>query len=403
MKLHSKNRQRYALLFIASIVVLSGCVVDEDLTKVEKEITVDGGSISIIDEHNNTIEVLFPKDALDKTTQIYLGILPEQPELPIETQHVSAFEIKPHDTELFNPITVRVIYNDVLHDIESIALFRNKTGILVPLADHNYGTDSKSVEAEALSLGVFAEGKMSLEQINTHIDLIFASYGLNGNQENGKMFNSFLSSYMSLWAEFREDAKGLLEYLVIKQYLGIDTSDDMHQICTIVIELGIDTLLSEAKPANVCDRTYSYVILDALALSQQLGCTWLNRPIEDRVEEIRNNCACFTFGSPDKVNLDSIHAVGGGISITLYGNGTFSASSNEGSTSGSWVYNGGEIILYPAEDEKELYDARLFLGEDMVCETDIITLMTQAWYDEWDEYYPPQFFELTVVDVIITH
>ncbi len=62
MKLHSKIRQRCELLFIASIVVLSGCGGGEDSTGMlysEKEITVDGGSISIIDEHNNTIEVIF--------------------------------------------------------------------------------------------------------------------------------------------------------------------------------------------------------------------------------------------------------------------------------------------------------------------------------------------------------
>ena len=126
MKLHSKIRQRCELLFIASIVVLSGCVTGEDSLHSEKEITVDGGSISIIDEHNNTIEVIFPKDALDKTTQIYVGVLSEQPELPIETQHVSAFEIKPYNTVLYNPITVRVTYNNVIQDINRTALFRKK-------------------------------------------------------------------------------------------------------------------------------------------------------------------------------------------------------------------------------------------------------------------------------------
>ncbi len=129
MKLHSKIRQSYALLLIATIVVLSGCVVDEDPTGMlnsEEEITVDGGSISIIDEHNNTIEVIFPKDALDKATQIYLGILAEQPELPIETQHVSAFEIKPYDAELYNPITVKVAYNEVIQEIEQNCTVQRK-------------------------------------------------------------------------------------------------------------------------------------------------------------------------------------------------------------------------------------------------------------------------------------
>ena len=152
MKFHSKIRQRYVLLFIASIVVLSGCVVDEDPTGMQKEITVDGGSISIIDEHNNTIEVIFPKDALDKTTQIYLGVLSEQPELPIETQHVSAFEIKPYDTELYSPITVKVTYNNVIQDINRTALFRKKTDIFVSLADHNFGIDNKPFQKIMLKL-----------------------------------------------------------------------------------------------------------------------------------------------------------------------------------------------------------------------------------------------------------
>jgi hypothetical protein len=403
MKLHSTIRQRCEVLFIASIVVLSGCVVDEDPTKMQKEITVDGGSISIIDEHNNTIEVIFPKDALDKTTQIYVGVLSEQPELPIETQHVSAFEIKPYDTELYYPITVRVTYNNVIQDINRTALFRKKADILVPLADRNFGTGSKSIEAETFSLGVFAEGKMSLEQINTQIGLIFASYGINWDQENATMFGSFLSDYfLTLWADYREAAKGELEYMTIKQYLGFDTSDDMYFICFAIVEPGIDKLLLEDKPANPCDRTYAYTVLDALALLQQLGCNWENRPIYDRFEEVMN-CACFTFGSPDKVNLVSINAVGDGVSITLYGNETFSASSNLGSTSGSWKYTDVGIWLYPVQDEDELEGARLSMLRNQVCINDTMTLTTPAWYDEEDEYHPPQFYELTVVNVIITH
>jgi hypothetical protein len=371
---------------------------------MQKEITVDGGSISIIDEHNNTIEVIFPKDALDKTTQIYVGVLSEQPELPIETQHVSAFEIKPYDTELYYPITVRVTYNNVIQDINKTPLFRRKTDILVPLADHNFGTDSKRIEAEAFSLGVFAEGKMSLEQIKTQIGLIFASYGINWDPENATMFDSFLSTenFIKLWADIREDVKGLLELLVQMQIFGWDTSYEMYLICTEIVEPGIDKLLLEDKPANPCDRTYAYTILDVLTLAQQLGCHWQNRPIEDRFEEIMN-CACFTFGSPDKVNLVSIHAEGDGIAIILYGNGTFSASSNLGSTSGSWVYTEVGIMLYPVEDEDELNEARLILLRNTVCINDTMGLTIFAWVDEWDEYHPPQDYELTVVNVITTH
>ena len=404
MKLH-KTRQRYTILFIASILVLSGCVVDEDPSEMQKEITVDGGSISIIDEHNNTIEVIFPKDALDKTTQIYVGLLSEQPELPIETQHVSAFEITPYDTDLYNPITVKVTYNDAIEDINRTALFRKKNDILVPLADRNIGTDSKSIEAETLALGVFAEGKMSLEQINTQIGLIFAAYGITWNPENATIWESFcgFESFLKIWADYREDAKAALEFLVIKEYFGVDTSNNMDLICTDIVEPGVDKLLLEPKPQNVCDRTYAYIILDALALIQQLGCNWLNRPIEDRVEEIMNYCRCFEFESPDKVNLISINAIGGGVSINLYGNGTFSASSDEDSISGSWVYTDVGIFLYPAQNEDELEEARIVLSENKVCENDTILLQTPSWVDEWDEYHPPQSYELFVTDVNVTH
>jgi hypothetical protein len=73
-----------------------------------------------------------------------------------------------------------------------------------------------------------------------------------------------------------------------------------------------------------------------------------------------------------------------------------------GSTSGSWVYN-VDILLYPVQDEDELTEARIGLLRNMVCITDPMTLITPAWVDEWDEYHPPQFYELTVVEVIITH
>lgn len=406
MQLHSKIRQRYVLLLIASIVVLSKCVVDEDPTIMQKEITVDGGSINILDKQNNAIEVIFPKDALDKTTQIYVGVLSEQPELPIETRHVPAFEIKPYDTKLNYPITVRVTYNNVIQDINSTALFRKKTDILVPLADRNFSNDGKSIEAETISLGVFAEGKMSLEQINTQIGLIFASYGINWNPENATMFDAFLSTenFIELWADIREDAKGLIDCMILLQIQGANTAsyNIQHLICSEIVEPGIDNLLLEDKPANPCDRTYAFTILDALVLAQQLGCNWQNKPIYDRFEEVMN-CACFTFGSPDKVNLESIIAVGDGVSITLFGNGTFSASSNQGSTSGSWVYTDVGIMLYPAQDEDELEEARIVLSSNKVCENDTMLLQTPAWVDEWDEYHPPQFYDLIVTDVNVTH
>ena len=78
--------------------------------------------------------------------------------------------------------------------------------------------------------------------------------------------------------------------MVILQYHNMDTSDHMYLICTNIVEPGIDKLLLEDKPANPCDRTYSYTILDALALLQQLGCQWQNRPIYDRFEEIMELC-----------------------------------------------------------------------------------------------------------------
>ena len=150
----------------------------------EKEITSDGGSISIIDEYNNTIEVTFPKDVLSKATQISLGVLSEQPDLPIETRYVSAFEIKPYNTELYGSVFVMVTYENAIQDINRTALFRNKTdSLLVPLANHEHFCN-KTVRAEAFFLGVFAEGKMSLDQINNQIDLLLASKEIDLDQKN---------------------------------------------------------------------------------------------------------------------------------------------------------------------------------------------------------------------------
>ncbi|MBN2033852.1 MAG: hypothetical protein JW836_11290, partial [Deltaproteobacteria bacterium] len=151
-----------------SVETADGLVIDDE-----------GGSLSLLDEQGNRIEIIFPRGALDTPTNISVELLPEQLGLPIGTRHASAFIVKPYNVELYQPVTIRISYNKAIEDIRRTALYRNRGEILAPLADHKFGVDSKSIEARAFRLGEFVEGKMSMEQIIDQVTLIFDSYGIS--------------------------------------------------------------------------------------------------------------------------------------------------------------------------------------------------------------------------------
>jgi len=370
-----------------------------------KAIASEGGTISIVDEHNNTIEVVFPKDALEETAQITLQVKEEQPSFPIETSNIAVFEIMPYDLELGYPITVKVTYGDAIQNIQATALFRNKADILLPLADHSFDLDGKDVQAESFSLGVFAEGCMSVEQINTQVGLILSAYGVDWNSSDYTTADASISAtnFIGMWKSYREDAKGSIELAIKYQLLGyFDRADELlASICSDILGPFVSLMLGGGMPEDPCEHSYTYTLLDVAILSQQIGCDSVDSQIGDQVQAIRDDCGCFTFNSSDKVNLTSILFIGGGTSISLYGNGTFSASSGMGATAGWWGYSGIGIMLTP--DDEDLDTARLVLQRDMVCVGDSATLVIPAWTDEWGEYYPPESVSLRATDVQVSY
>jgi hypothetical protein len=266
----------------------------------EKEITSDGGSISIIDEYNNTIEVTFPKDVLSKATQISLGVLSEQPDLPIETRYVSAFEIKPYNTELYGSVFVRVNYENAVQDINRTVLFRKKTdSLLVPLANHEH-FDNKTVRAEAFFLGVFAEGKMSLDQINNQIDLLLASKEIDLDQKNATANTSPIDSICyteiskAIWGDWKETAFGVLKYYEDAQWLGLPLDVEIwDSICTNIASAGGQMVLDRCIPEDICDHNYRYTIIDALDTIQRLACIQNNEvytQLNNRYKDIVAQC-----------------------------------------------------------------------------------------------------------------
>ena len=266
----------------------------------EKEITSDGGSISIVDEYNNTIEVTFPKDVLSKATQISLGVLSEQPDLPIETRYVSAFEIKPYNTELYGSVFVRVNYENAVQDINRTVLFRKKTdSLLVPLANHEH-FDNKTVRAEAFFLGVFAEGKMSLDQINNQIDLLLASKEIDLDQKNATANARSIYSTCNteitkaIWGDWKETAFGVLKYYEDAQWLGLPLDVEIwDSICTNIASAGGQMVLDRCIPEDICDHNYQYTIIDALDTIQRLACIQNNEvytQLNNRYKDIVTKC-----------------------------------------------------------------------------------------------------------------
>ena len=279
----------------------------------EKEITSDGGSIIIIDENNNTIEVTFPIDALSGTTLISVGVLPEQLHLPIETRHVSAFEIKPFDAELYKPVWIHVTYANAVQDVKKTALYRVKTDeLLIPLAKHEYlqfGTenDNKNVRAEAYFLGVFAEGKMSLDQINHQIDLLIASKDIVWNKAILAEVNDqtcYTNITKAIWDDWKETADGMWDYFVKGQLLGLYDEnvdgffEDLYDICTNVAGEGAQLVLDRCIPEDLCDHNYRYTIIDALDTIQRLGCM-LDNDIYTQMVSRFNDMAtkCIKYGT----------------------------------------------------------------------------------------------------------
>jgi len=272
----------------------------------EKEINSEGGSISIIDERNNIIEVTFPEDALRESTNISIGIIPEPPDFPIETRHVSAFEIKPYDTGLYKPLKIQINHGSAIQGIERTALFREKAdSLLVPLANHEYWSSGAGandiIRAEAYFLGVFAEGEMSLDQINSQIDLLLdfqetrwaqrVSMAVDANCDTEKMKET--------WNHWKETGDGILKYTQLKQELGFYNNneeamdEDFQSACNDVAGEGGQIVLDKCTPENLCDPNYIYVISDALDTIWRLQCMVGNEvyaKLTNRFEAIATSC-----------------------------------------------------------------------------------------------------------------
>ena len=73
------------------------------------------------------IDVIFPKNAVYMPTTVTLSLISDHDDFAIETPHVVAFEIQPHDLLLYRPVSVMINYAQTVSDVEKTLIFRENT------------------------------------------------------------------------------------------------------------------------------------------------------------------------------------------------------------------------------------------------------------------------------------
>lgn len=269
----------------------------------EQEIASEGGALWIVDEYGNTIEVTFPKDALAGPTRVTLALVPDRADLLIETRHATAFEIRPHDLQLYRPVSVVVRYANPVADIETALLVRETSDqLLIPLANHAY-IQSPSGEGEATRAsmyvaGVFAEGTMSLEQVDRHLNALLDSRGISLEQvlvaSSAKACDTHITK--AIWDASKEAATGVEELTRVgrEMELGLYPDEEVvaQSVCEQVVAASAGLVLERCVPADICDRDYQYVVSEVLPEVQRCGALdgELHDELYRRFEEIQIEC-----------------------------------------------------------------------------------------------------------------
>ncbi|MBN2273158.1 MAG: hypothetical protein JXR41_04680 [Bacteroidales bacterium] len=304
-----KKAFRFIVLCLTAIM-FNVCSDDpEDVTgsddlSTDADITAEGGILKVKDKSGNEISLTIPPGAVLETTHITLTLSPEDKNLPIDVRNVAVFEIKPVDINLYVPAEITIKYNTTVSEIEKTALFRLRSDEwLTPLGDHTYSSDNQSMTATTLFFGDFAEGKMTLEQINTQLGLLKASSDMkwkstSGSTENGQVYCD-TQSHKATWDRYRDGIGSYLKYfklLLLNGYYDESLFEaDLAFLCEKIVSRGMQEVLDMCVPDNLCDRDYKHTIGTMYRDMTLLGCcdNEACASLEERFNQILINCGSY--------------------------------------------------------------------------------------------------------------
>ena len=250
-------------------------------------ITVEGGIMELSDESGNRITLNFPPGAVLDSTTVSLTLWGEYINLPIEKRHLRTFEISPSDMKLYKPLEISIEYSSAIDEIQQTALFyMHSESFITPTGDLTYSDDKRMMTATTYIPGNFAEGKMTLEQVNSQFDQLISYLGISWEstmkstlEGSRPMFDGDL--HKAIWDEWRANALGLLKLMDLR--LGNGHYDELEEgeptfeeeielLCNNVVNKGVQEVLDLGFPENPCDRDYTLTIASMLQDMMLLGC-----------------------------------------------------------------------------------------------------------------------------------
>ncbi len=279
---------------------------DQEDISATADITVYGGVLQVTDESGNLVTLTFPPGAVMDTTTVSLTLSGEQSNLPIDERQLRTFEIRPLDINLYEPVVITIEYATPISEIEKSALFRLRSEEwLTPLSDHSYSDDNRSMSASTLFFGEFAEGTMTLAQLNTQFDLLISSLGISWESglKAAGMGSQILCDtkvHKTTWDAYRSFTGSLLSFfryrLLYGHYNDLEEwentwEEDQANLCSEVVSVGIQNVLDLCIPEDLCDRDYTHTLADMVKGRRLLGCEGTTIDLlEERFEKMLIDC-----------------------------------------------------------------------------------------------------------------
>jgi len=356
----------FLVFILLSVFLIKGCSEksdppgDHDLS-ASADIPPEGGSLQISDELGNNISVTFPEGALTETMHVTLSVAANDRNLPIEERRLPVFGIYPAGLNLYKPVEITVEYHSAVNEIEKVTLYRVRSdNWLLPLGDHSCSAGNGTVTATTVFSGDFAEGRMSLDQINTQIDRLVTAMGISweGITPGRKNIECDTRIHKAIWDDWKETTAAFLKFFEMRMLLGYYDNlepgqntfeEEVELLCENVMSKGVNEVLDQCKPEDPCDMDYSHTIAEMMQNMMLLGCegsSAYNR-LSQRFEEMLINCSSYLNITSELVieGGEMVVSTDGVVPITLsqssentaqvQGNGTLSVS---GSVEGETCY-----------------------------------------------------------------
>jgi hypothetical protein len=403
-------RNTQVLIFVLLIVLwCGGCAENEpepqkpeDVEDISasSDITPYGGELQASDESGNVIKLTFPPGAVRDTTTVILTILGKHKDLPVEERQVRSFDLQPHDLSLYEPVLVSIKYHAAVSDVEESAIFRLRSDdMLVPLSDHDYPDGNGTVTANTLIPGEFAEGKMTIGQINAQLDLLESSLGISlkstgvsGTNISGQT-SSGCEEYKAAWDDWAETAGGFIKFFEMRDLLGYydnlppgqrTLDEDMDKVCSNIIEQGVNAVLGLGEPDDPCCSDYAQSIESMMGAMMACGSQSSTfDQLNDRYNNVHSQCHTY-LDITTEVSIDGgglLIMTSGEVMVTLQGTGdgeatvtgtgqlTVSGSGNAGGQCTSSISGQNFVTVSGTRDAAYVYTLTLDMNQVAVMTT----------------------------------